>query len=952
MKRLIAYISLVATMLLAALVGLVPSFLNVNSTGEYESQHTYVYKISEKSYDISNGGTTDDGDISDQDKQSRLDETVEEIKTRLSNADVSDYTIETSGLDTINVTFKVDSNLYQDVSSYLNFSWSFKASTYDGDPAVGQDANEIANNSGTDNFFEPGSARIEYRDNYPYVVIDLSSPEDFKTVYDDAKNAKEETDEESSTTTTSSNSGISVLTDGGVTSGDDSTTGEDGEEEEETPNINKIYILNDWVDGLTIDSLINDTNSYVKPSQVKDHILFEFDATKPETFFWDYDSSLSSEDQENHVYNSIYFGGYNLTGTDENAYYGSTETDRVLAYKKANIWMHKFNSTTFDWNVTLLNENGNNNTSHLVPPTNDYLVFMNSIVWTNTLFVASLIATVIVALFLILNYGLNGLTSVVTTIALLISSIGLFNLFEAEFNLGAILCLLVLLAISVFTGSIFYKKIKDELYSGKNIKKAYQDASKKSLGIQIDITVISLILGIIAYLIPSSIFASFGSLLVIGTIMNIILNIIIVRPLTWLLCNSSLIANKLGLICVEKKKVPVLSKDEKPTYFDKFKFKESKKTKLAYGIGGSILLVASIVAMVTFSATRGNIYNSSSTETNSQVVVRIDERNVADDDTTTIEGNISSLQDIFYTNFYSDEDTRMFASPADVKIEDYNYSYIVNDVTNKEYYYIINLDGIYNNDSTIYALDESGNVSQMTMEEALNIHLAQNEFQSSDVSLNEVYNVNTDSNNFSVLIFVLIGVAINSVYLLLRYNISKTIASILGTGTILTITVGIFSLIGGAYSSVITLGLLYLLPVVYMILISYFDIEKETYKERKKELSLLDSRYEAFEYSTNNVFRNLMTMTLISAFGVISMFFATGVNQDLLFLIIIGILLTVLFTKTLLLPLEKVFAVSFNKIKVNIQESRAKKASTSKKKKNSKDNDDGPQEAIFVGIND
>ena len=82
------------------------------------------------------------------------------------------------------------------------------------------------------------------------------------------------------------------------------------------------------------------------------------------------------------------------------------------------------------------------------------------------------------------------------------------------------------------------------------------------------------------------------------------------------------------------------------------------------------------------------------------------------------------------------------------------------------------------------------------------------------------------------------------------------------------------------------------------------------------------------------------------------MFFATGVNQDLLFLIIIGILLTVLFTKTLLLPLEKVFAVSFNKIKINIQESRAKKASTSKKKKNSKDNDDGPQEAIFVGIND
>ena len=81
------------------------------------------------------------------------------------------------------------------------------------------------------------------------------------------------------------------------------------------------------------------------------------------------------------------------------------------------------------------------------------------------------------------------------------------------------------------------------------------------------------------------------------------------------------------------------------------------------------------------------------------------------------------------------------------------------------------------------------------------------------------------------------------------------------------------------------------------------------------------------------------------------MFFATGINQSLLFLIIIGILLTLIFAKVLLLPLEKIFALTFNKIKVNIQESRAKKSS-SKKKKDSKNNDDGPQEAIFVGIND
>ncbi len=924
MKRIVGYISVVASLLLGLLVALVPSFINVNGTGDYESMRTYVYKISEKTFDISNGGTTDDGNISDQDKQNRLDDAVNEFKVRLDNADISDYRLETSGLDTIKVTFKTESALYDDISSYLNFSWSFMASTYSGDPTAGQTPSEIASLSGDANFFESGSARIEYRDNYPYVVVSLSDPEQFKTIVTAASEAEADSEDSS----------------------DNST--EEGEEET-TANENLIFILNNWVDGLTIDTLIeNKGNEFLSAKQIKEHILFTFDATNPSSFYWDYDANLSEEDQTNAVYNEIYFGGYNLSSTEDNAFYGATESDRVLAYKKANIWMHKFNSSSYDFNVTLLNVNGDNAYTTTVKPFTDFLVYMNSINWSNGLFIATLIAAIVVSLFLVLNYGINGISAILNGVAMFISSIGLFNTFGSEFNIGTIIGLISLVMLSIFSSGIYFKKIKDEIYLGKNIKKAYIDGNKKSLATQIDVSVITLILGITAYLIPNSILISFGSLLIVGSILNIVLNGALLRALSWLIYNSSTVANKLSLIGVDKKKVPNLSMDEKPTYFDQFKKRDNKKTSLALTIASSILLLASIIGLTTFQIVRGNIYNSTSAEQNSEVVIRIDRRNVSSDDSRDIQRYEENIRNVFLTQFYEDEDTLMF---NDVEMETYNYSYIVNNVTNKEYYFIVSLDDAYNSDSLIYTLQNDGSVVEMRIEEALDIQLRP-VLGSPTITLNQVYNVNNDSNNYYVMLYCLIGVAVSSVYMLFRFNISKTLTSILLVGGSLTVTIGIFSLINGPFASIITLGGLLLTLLGYIILITYFNKEKEVLREKRKEIDNdLSLRREQYEYCLNSYYPSIINLTLISSFIVISLFFVNGINQYLLILILAGMIIQVISTRFLVLPIEFMFATFFNKIKVKINssiEERRKKYPS----KHNKKNDDGPEEAIFVGIND
>ena len=208
-----------------------------------------------------------------------------------------------------------------------------------------------------------------------------------------------------------------------------------------------------------------------------------------------------------------------------------------------------------------------------------------------------------------------------------------------------------------------------------------------------------------------------------------------------------------------------------------------------------------------------------------------------------------------------------------------------------------------------------------------------------------------DTNNLYALIFAGIGIAVVSIYILFRFNFSKMLTSlILMSGTAL-ITVGIFSLINGPFVSIITLGILVLTSFGYSILVTYFNKEKEILKERKKELSTdLMLRRDSYEYAINNYYNNVLITSLLSAFIVISMFFATGIEQYLLILILLGMILFVIATKVISLPLESFFTKVFNGVKTKIVNKH--QARKDKKGKNKKNDNEGPEEAIFVGIND
>lgn len=934
-KRFIGYLTICFSTLVAAGVGIIPSIRGIKGNSDYSSSRQYVYKVSDRVVDSANQNGTFNNDgfssLDDDDKQDVLDGIVSTFKDRLNQAQINDYKLETDGYDTIKVTFRADEGLYDDISSYLSFSRSFMASTYSGDPAVGDTAEALLSGGSTlkDNFFKAGSASIQYKDNYPYVVIDLADAEAFKTVYNAAKGTDQgNTDSNSLSRIKKADS-----------SSDESTA---------TTSDQKIYVLNDRLNGYELkDILENSGNENLQASDIRNHVLFSIDATSPANVYRDYNSS---DNQDDVTYTQIFFGGYDLASSgSDSSIYGSTVTDETLAYKKANIRLGKFNATSFGaYSVTLLNRNGIDPYSNSVDPFVEYLVRMGE-VQNSTLLIASLIALVIVVLFTLLNYGLAGIISSIATLSVLSTTLGIFNWLGIQFNIGAIIGLATFAMVAIFTNGIFHKKVKNEIYSGKTFKKAYSDGGKKSFRYALDFSVISLIAGVVAYLIPNTLLSSFGSILVIGSLFNLIIDGILVRMASYLLYSCELVEKNPRLIAVEKTLIPNLSISDKKPYFDAYKAKASPKKVKTVAIFSLILLVASIAGLVTFQSINGNIYNSSSSQSNTQLYVETLEENPTSDIDSTIDRYVVSLENTLTEDIASDEngEDKLF---SDISIKSFYYTFKYNSLEKREYYYVVDLGGIYSSDSEVYFDQGNGTRAQDTIEVAVSTLVSKVITSTDSITLKQSYDVVNDTNNYYVLIYVAISIGIISIYLLFRFGLSRTISVALLLASGLVGVVGFFSLIRGAYTSIITLGLMLLSVLIYLAFDSYFVAEKEEYNLDKRNLSTnLAERRERFEYADNVAYQSVFTSSLLTMFIVISLFFAEGVDSTLLLLVLLGTGYSIVILKYLSLPTEFTFNRFFLKVKSKV------KLPTPKNKKTNKGyakGDEGPEEAIFTGIND
>ena len=895
MRRLWAHIILAATSLVMVGATFATVVTNIDSNIEFSSGKELVFRVATK---LDDGNPDETAEFSD-------DAAVKEIagimEKRLQTADVSRYKVETQGYDTIKVSFEQDTDQqYEILKNYLSFNATLAISNSKGTYAL---ATEFLN--------AKKKAYLETTEGYPAVVIPIDKENElFQAVYTEAKEMSD------------NNEGEVV------------EEHEHEEDEEEHEDVHKAYLYL-WY------NYVEDYYSYDKIDQNKDtydptiatKVLMTFDAANP--FLDDDQDALRAYVTPNN-------------GSEE-----VTPDALKSAYQNARYYVNLLNAGEMQYHVSFL-------FSEKASPWVEDLVSLDThinVAWSRT-FIATLCAIAVVSLLLVYFYRLGALSIATTSIVSTFFGLLFIVLFSAEFNIAGIIGLASLALTSMISGIIYMHKLKDECYRGRSLKKANAEAAKKALLPTIDIHVVLVAIGVACYLLGGVIMKGFALATILGGLVSLVLNIFGLRGLMWLVTNEQKFANRYDLFDVSEDQIPNTLEEEKQKYFGPNADKDFTKARKPVTIVSLIFLLASVAGLITFGViNNGSVYGTTSKNGNSQLYIEYRSE--------TANNTALSTQTKDYLNTMLDHAYIGNDKVADITTLD-SYDYTTNYQTNKSgintvyyAYYRISFNKALSGEEVVSYRDDNNeekfNRSAeefFTLDTLKSTSLANLKFDDSvRISLKNSVRYNADQPKFTGLILaVTVGAAIASAYLLLRYRLSRGLAS-LGIATVAVgISAGIFALIPILpVTSYVSVALPFIAMFVYDIAIIFMNKEREMVLEDKSRDVSVEGRENIMKKAIAIASTPITIAFILALYLGVNFFGFMSTSASWVFLLIIlGVCIATALVLTLYGPWSQFFYKLFKNVQIRKPKAEKKKKTRPVRVKKSAE----PEEAIFIGIND
>lgn len=572
MRRQLAYLFLGASLLLGVGVTITSSLSKMDTDVSYGSGKDLYFRISEKDSTY-NGAAPEHyiGATAATQNYTAVDEVAKEIEERLEFWDVN-ASVTKEGFDTVKVSVRTqgsDEVEYSYLQTYLAYSGqkvTVEAGSKDED--IYSDAPNSVDFADNGLFEEGTNAEITYVNSIPVVTVPVKEAfqgengkfnELVKYCTEHTQDA--ETDEEGNETQAAKNCLLLLWThkqetDNYANAVDDGTEGY-------SENMAKRLLIGEAAANAWYVDAANPDNNFKKLQLIP--------------------SSAAIKD-----------GSYDSSKAD-------------AAYKAAKFYRDVLNAKEYNYDVTFAYSTDVLAGVDPLTSAGDWHLFLNFGPSTIATLVGVAIAAIVIAVF----YRLGAVAILANTAVALEGGVLLFGYFGAQFGIGALVGFGLGAMITAFSGIYYFHKVKQQLYEGRTLKKAHAEAAKKSLWPTIDLSVISIIVGVCLYAFVHSSIGNLGlSLVLVGSI-GLLLNLILLRIQGWLLANDPKSEKKLAAIYgVDPAKCPNALKDEKQTYFGKFADKDFTKLKKPFMIGGLALLVAAIAGVSIMSAF-GEVYNYS-----------------------------------------------------------------------------------------------------------------------------------------------------------------------------------------------------------------------------------------------------------------------------------------------------------------------------------------------------
>lgn len=849
-RRFIAFI----TLIISAIVILIGNFTNVFTgihTGtEFNNGYSYVYNISASA---------------ESETEVDIEEAAGEMNRRLKGAEINDFDISIEGDDQIRVTFTgSNASEAEHIKKLLSYNAVFSLTTTD----------DVQQAEGAD-IFDGSVARVEFRNQYPVIVIPISDKFKVETVREHALTCKDE-----SASDESSDSSDSI-------------------------DLTMIILWANKVEGESFENAIDENNP--DHDKIQEKVLLAFSSSE-DNFYWN--------EEHTEIAYAMNVDTDETTGEiDKN----DAKQKAIDAHRKADL----FNAGSLDYDVTFLYDTpADASIENLISYTN-----YANVNWESKIVISTIVGIVLVTILLVVYYKINAIVAVTTTGASLLTTLAIFNVFGLEFSIGAIIGLFVIAALGLFSNIYYFEKLKNEIYRGRNLKKANSEASKRSTLPVVDASVVVLLASLITFFVGEPLVKAFAVMASLGCICNLLFCLIGTKGLMWLLTNDTWMQKKKSLLCIDESKIPNTLNEEKQTYFGTFDNKNVAKNSRKVGIAAAIITVLGIALTLVFNFTIGtfNYGDSYASSTRIQLVV---------EDNSDINKVETLANDLEALGFEIDESTMNIASGT----KD------VNDTEITLNYFVVDVISLPSDDSSIYNDINTYEGDKLLTIQAYLESYYQGIDSDAEVKVMNVTPIAHTVNPWNVALGILFGLLLSGVYMALRYGLSKSISSFV-VGAISTFTtLALFIICRITFTDIAAIGLLCIMNISLLLSLFFNAREKEIHDEVKDftaEEKMIKANDSAFGSMFNLIIFNLFVALSLLAFGPSS-------YNIIFILVIIGLLIALLYNSSLTMSLYIEFSSFFRKIKIK----KPNKHHKDKKKKKTEPKTTEPEEAIFIGIND
>ena len=891
MRRLWSHIILAVTSLVMVGATFATVVTNIDSNIEYSKGKELVFRIAEPG---------DDGnpDYTAPLTVDAVKEVAGQMEERLKTAEISRYKVETQGLDTIKVSFVQETDQqYEIIKNYLAFNATLAISNSKGTYATSE---EFLNTS--------KKAYLETTEGFPAIVIPINKDDNkFQAVYTEAKEMNENNE-------------------GEVEEEDPNSEGS----EEEHEHIHKayLYLWYNYVEDYYSWDKINQNSADTYDPNIANKVLMTFDATNP---------FLDEDQDELRAYVNPSSNGEQVTAD-------ALKT----AYENARYYVNLLNAGKMNYHVSFLFEE---KADMWVEDLFSLGAHM-SISWTSRTFLATLCAVVVVSLLLVYFYRLGALSVATTSIVSTFFGLFFIVIFGAEFTIASIVGLIALALTSIASGVIYLNKLKDECYRGRSLKKANSEAAKKALLPTVDIHVVLILMGVACYLLGGVIMKSFALCTILGGLASLVINLLGLRGLLWLVTNEQGLANRYDLFDVSKDQVPNALEEEKQKYYGANADRDFTKAKKPVGIGALVLLVASIAGLITFGViNHGAVYNSGSTAGNTQLYVRYTSET---EDNTALTADVKSrLQTMLDNSYLGNEKLSSIT-----ELESYPYVTVYQNnsgIQNTSYYayFRITFNKVLTGEENIVYKDGTNekfnDVASAYFEGDVVSEIALP--ANVEMSLKDSTRVNADQPEFTKLILaVTVASAAAALYLLLRYRLSRGLATLALAVFSVGISAGLFCLLQFLpVTSYVSVALPFIALFTFIAAIIFMNKEREMVLEDRSRDNSLEARENLMKRALG-ISSTPITITFIMALYLGVNFFGfmfTSVSWVFL-LMILGVCVATALALIVYPAFAQWLYAKFSKINI----ARPKKENKKKKNQVRVKKSAEPEEAIFIGIND